>query len=190
VSLDDLIEQMKGTEQAKNWTIYEHGLSVANRYRDLYERLEHDQHHTYSWAYSKETKAHLKKIRPLALPPKEVRTYHIYHDCGKPSCLVIDDQGRRHFPGHAERSAELFAAAFPEDERTVRLIRKDMLCHTVKGEAINGLIKDLDCPTLLLTAWAELHSNAEHIFGGFESDSFKIKRKQLEKISRRLAEVI
>jgi hypothetical protein len=33
---------------------------------------------------------------------------------------------------------------------------------------------------LYATAWSELFANAE-LFGGFESDSFKIKRKKLIK---------
>jgi hypothetical protein len=38
--------------------------------------------------------------------------------------------------------------------------------------------------TLLLVAWAELHSNANVLFGGTGSVSFKIKRRALERTTK------
>ena len=177
---------MKGCEQASGMTIYDHGLAVANRYRDLYTILSlYAVPGSYEWHIPDDVSLQLRELCKLALTPQQVRIYHIFHDSGKPSTLTIDEQGRRHFPGHAEASAKLFTEAAPTDELSARLISKDMLCHTTKAADSDSLLQDPDFPTLMLTAWAELHANASALFGGFESDSFKIKRKQLTKLVNR-----
>lgn len=177
---------MKSCEQAPGLSIYDHGLAVANRYRELYTLLaSQTAHSAYEWHIPDDELTRLKKLRELALTPQQARIYQIFHDCGKPSTLSIDEQGRRHFPDHAEASAKLFALAAPEDKQTARLISKDMLCHMTKAANSDSLLQDPDFPTLMLTAWAELHANAAALFGGFESDNFKIKRKQLMKLNKR-----
>lgn len=60
------------------------------------------------------------------------------------------------------------------------MIKLDMGFHTYKGEHLVELWKNNNAQHLYATAWAELFANAER-FGGFESDSFKIKRKKLIK---------
>lgn len=182
---------MKACEQANGLTIYEHGLAVANRYRDLSVILSlYAVPGSYEWHIPDDAFMQLRKLQKLALSPQQARLYHVFHDCGKPSVLMTDEAGRRHFPNHAEASAKLFALALPEDSATARLINKDMLCHTTKPAAASELLQDADFPTLMLTAWAELHANASALFGGFESDSFKIKRKQLTKLANRACEPI
>lgn len=177
---------MKGCEQASGLSVYDHGLAVANRYRDLYDILaSYAVSGSYEWHIPDDSFLALKKLQKLALTPQQARIYHVFHDCAKPSVLHIDEQGRRHFPGHAEASMKLFAKAAPADELSARLISKDMLCHTTKAADASTLLADPDFPTLMLTAWAELHANASVLFGGFDSDSFKIKRKQLMKINKR-----
>jgi hypothetical protein len=29
---------------------------------------------------------------------EDIKEYQIMHDCGKPYCITIDEDGRRHFP--------------------------------------------------------------------------------------------
>lgn len=175
---------MKACEQASGLTIYQHGLAVANRYRDLHKLLSTGSS-AYAWHIEPDDMLILAKLLPAALSPKEARMYHIFHDCGKPSCLQVDADGKRRFPGHAEASAALFRKALPGDELSARLIEKDMLCHTTKPAQAQELLADPDFSTLLLTAWSELHANAEALFGGFQADSFKIKRKQLSKLGQK-----
>lgn len=102
---------------------------------------------------------------------KIIKQYTIFHDCGKPDCLQIVD-GKRHFPNHAEISYEIFKEINPE---AAKLIRDDMVMH-LKGE-----LPDWDkchALTLLVVSLAEIHANAE-MFGGIDSDSFKIKWKRI-----------
>lgn len=124
--------------------------------------------------------------RGVKLPsPEALKRYHILHDVGKPNVLEVID-GKRHFPNHANASFEQFIAIFPDDMFTATLIKMDMLMHTVRGDEINELIKHPFAPTLYFTAWAEIKANA-FMFGGEESDSFKIKRKRLLKIGKKMA---
>ncbi len=123
------------------------------------------------------------KTRSSILPDHITDEYQIFHDCGKPFCLEIGEDGKRRYPGHAEKSAEIWMAL--EDrgnnaETIADLMRHDMDFHTMRGEEISELWNCYLAPTLYFTAWAELYANAQ-MFGGFDSDSFKIKRKRLIK---------
>ena len=60
------------------------------------------------------------------------------------------------------------------------LIRLDMKIHTLKADEIEEFIQHPEAITLLLAGLAEVHSNAK-MFGGLESDSFKIKWKHINK---------
>ena len=116
--------------------------------------------------------------------PRLIKLYNIYHDCGKPFCLYEDEQGR-HFPNHAQVSKETWDRYF--DEPIVsKLIGADMHLHTCKAADlfIDGFTRH-DYFTLLVTAFAEIHANAE-MFGGIESTSFKIKWKKLNQRGKKL----
>jgi hypothetical protein len=172
---------MKTCEQAENWTIYQHGMDVANRYRDLHDILTTNNIGHYKWAIP--DMIQLRALAKKALSPKDARTYQVFHDCGKPFCRTVDENGRQHFPDHARISTEIYSQLFPEDIVTAELISLDMACHTLKGDEAKAFASHELAPTLCLTAWAELHSNAEKLFGGFDSDSFKIKRSRLSKLT-------
>ncbi len=116
-----------------------------------------------------------------------IKTYNIYHDIGKPFCRVMDEDGKQHFPDHAQVSYETWMTV-SDDETVGNLILHDMDCHTLKfDDFIKQGLSVKDTCTLLITALAELHSNAS-IFGGIESISFKIKFKQLDKLGKRLCQ--
>lgn len=119
---------------------------------------------------------------------KTIKHYTIFHDIGKPFCLEIDSEGKRHFPNHAQKSKEIWDSFFPDRTDTSRLIANDMAFHTMSAEDILGLgLSEKDLCTLLITSLAELHSNAD-MFGGIESDSFKIKFKKWTKTAQRICD--
>lgn len=60
------------------------------------------------------------------------------------------------------------------------MIKHDMGFHILKGQELIDHCRLPYANDLYATAWAELFANAE-TFGGFDSDSFKIKRKKLIK---------
>jgi hypothetical protein len=155
---------MKACEQAPGYSTYQHGLDVANRYRDLYDYM-HGKQPCYAWSIKDESLPALQKLVKQAKPPGEARLYHIFHDCGKSDTLIIDDHGRKHFPGHAAASVTAFKASVSSSANehldNLELIKLDMGFHAYKGEELIELGKHPLAPTLYLTAWAELHANAE-----------------------------
>lgn len=110
----------------------------------------------------------------------------MFHDVGKSECLSFDENGKKHFPDHANISADIFFNNIKKDDTISRLIRHDMAFHTLKFEEILKLkLSTKDICTLLLSALAELHSNAK-MFGGIDSTSFKVKWKRLDKLGKKI----
>jgi hypothetical protein len=112
-------------------------------------------------------------------PIEGIELYHYNHDMGKPYCVEYDSDGKAHYPNHSEVSYKMYLEKYEWSE-FAEMIRFDMGFHTYRGEELCELCKMNIAPHLYATAWAELYANAE-IFGGFDSDSFKIKRKRLLK---------
>ena len=159
--------------QTPGQTILQHGVAVADRFKDLVgeRRLE--------WRLPDWFDLDLLNLCPSA---EVMEQYHIYHDCGKPFCRTVDEEGRQHFPDHARISASIWRV-YGGDPFIATLIEHDMDMHTLKAaEAADYKHLDL-APALLLTALAELHANAA-MFGGLESTSFKIKWKNLNKLGK------
>lgn len=181
-----IIQDMKSTEQMKNLSVLEHGVSVAHYFRDLYNHINHNSPLQYEWKlpewiFDKD----LWEFNNLNL--KDVYKYHIYHDCGKPYCLEFDEQGRRHFPDHANISYQVAQNFLNED--IAMLIRNDMEAHLTKPSEFKNFMALDNYTILLLTAMSEIHSNAV-MFGGIESQSFKIKHKKLTRLGKNVLKEI
>jgi hypothetical protein len=114
--------------------------------------------------------------------------YAIYHDCGKWRVRTVDADGRQHFPGHARASADLWRSVDIETPSVNRaliadLMQNDMALHTLTAAQLRDsvVMRHIDlASTLLISSIAELHANAP-MFGGFGSDSFKIKAKHVKR---------
>jgi len=120
------------------------------------------------------------------MPAEDVlRRYTVYHDCGKHLVEETDGEGR-HFPDHANVSADYWLRHYPEDTHVALLMRNDMFIHACTAKELDDSVlpHEVLC-TLLLTALAEIHSNAA-MFGGVDSQSFKIKWKQVNRRGSRL----
>lgn len=167
---------MTGCLQTHGMTILQHGESVAEYYKDLTgPRLK-------EWRLPEWFISHREMLLDLCPDPDLMEMYHIYHDCGKPYCLKIDEEGRRHFPNHAAVSASIWRV-HGGDERVAQLIQHDMDMHLLKPAEVDSYSNMHLAAPLLLTALAELHSNAV-MFGGLESTSFKIKFKNLNRLGK------
>lgn len=164
--------------QTDNQSVLEHGLSVYHHTINLLNMLQFgipfDGWRIPNWAflYHDEIKKNLFSLNMI-------EQYTTYHDCGKPYCMIYDEQGKRHFPNHAEVSKETWLA-IGGSEQVAKLIGMDMIVHTMKDVDVNEFIKHPEAITLLIVALAEIHSNAT-MFGGIESTSFKIKWNQINK---------
>lgn len=173
---------MKLTAQTSGQNILQHGLSVF-RYTNKLLNKDFEGFRLPQWwgQYEEAIYANLHDF-------KTIKHYTIWHDIGKPFCLEIDSEGKRHFPNHAQKSKEIWDSLFPDRKDESRLIAHDMAFHTMSAEDILGLgLSTKDLCTLMLASLAELHSNA-NMFGGIESDSFKIKFKKWSKTAQRICD--
>ena len=174
--MEDLHAAMAACEQTTGMNMLQHGHMVHDAYIALWEELN------AATLYGEPELTRWFEVcgatENLPLAPEALRSYHVYHDCGKHLVLCTDEQGRRHFPDHARASASQYGALFAQDERTQYLIAHDMDFHTLRGDSLRAAWLRPWASTLYLTAWAEIRANAS-LFGGLSSESYKIKRSRL-----------
>lgn len=171
-NLPELIERMKSCEQTSGLSVLEHGHMVHESYLQLVQELEQGVgpvtlQNLWEW------------LRERLVSPDEIRTYQIYHDCGKPVCA-----NGGHFPEHAKHSCKQWAKIYGNGTIS-RLMGMDMCFHLMNAAQASTFWKNPLAPTLYVTAWAEIRANAG-MFGGEDSVSFKKKRKRLERAGRAL----
>lgn len=166
---------MTNCEQTQGQSVLQHGESVKNYLFDLLNHLRNQHQLKYDWLlpdWIYENKDFILNSLPS---DQTLDLYTTMHDCGKPFCLTIDTDGKKHFPNHAEVSYQIFTQLF-NDSIVAELIRHDMDIHLLKSDGVEQFCQNPYALTLLLTGLAEIHSNAS-MFGGINSTSFKIKHK-------------
>lgn len=169
---------MKTTYQYKDINMYQHGESVWLHTQQI---IANKNLQLPKWFLDN----HAAIINQL-YHPSTIKTYCLFHDCGKAFCLEIDEQGKRHYPNHAQVSKEKFLECFPDKLIEAELIGLDMTLHTKNIAEIDAMnLDDSTLFTLLVVSFAEIFSNAE-MFNGINSDSFKIKYKKLDRIGKHL----
>ncbi len=179
---------MKNCEQTKGMSVLEHGFSVKNYLFDIVNHLRNGSPLKYQWVLPDWVMEN-KDIILSSLPDdRTLKLYTIFHDCGKPYCLEIDEDGRRHFPNHAEVSANVFSKLF-DNKQAEDLIRQDMDIHLLKADGVEEFCQNPNAITLLLTGLAEIHSNSQ-MFGGLDSISFKIKWKSINQRGKQILKTI
>lgn len=173
---------MKNCEQMKGMNVLEHGISVHNYFNDLKNHILNDIPLKYEWKLPEWILD--KSLWKLLVNDNTIKNYQIYHDCGKPFCLSIDQEGRKHFKDHANWSYRIWKDLnMPEEE--AELMLNDMAIHLLKSKDVETFSNLNNAATLLITGLCELHSNAA-MFGGIESTSFKIKWKNINKFGKRI----
>lgn len=183
---ESLLLAMRECNQTVDMTVLEHGEMVAAYYRDLVEHLRDNRALKFEWRLPNWI------YDPLLiedLPSDDIMAaYHVFHDCGKPFCRVVDKDGRQHFPGHAAVS-QVAWSSIGGDPQIGTLIGMDMDAHLLKGDEVEAFARRLQARALLLTALSEVHANAS-MFGGIESVSFKMKWKHLDKRGKAILRLI
>ena len=175
ITKDELLEAMRNYEQTKGQSVLQHGESVKDYLFDLINHLKSETPLKYDWRLPDWIFENKDLILSSLPDDKTLELYTIYHDCGKPFCLTIDGEGRKHFPNHAQTSHDIFKRVF-DNRVAADLILHDMDIHTLKADGVKEFAQNPYALTLLLTGLAEIHSNCQ-MFGGPESTSFKIKWK-------------
>lgn len=179
---------MKSCPQTETQSVLDHGISVKNYLFDIINHLRHDTPLKYEWVLPTWVLENKDLILSNLPDDETLRLYTTYHDCGKPFCLEIDENGRRHFPNHAEVSYNIFNQVF-DNPIAAELIRHDMDIHLLKSNGVEEFSKNPYALTLLLTGLAEIHSNAT-MFGGITSTSFKIKLKCITQRGKQIINLI
>ena len=177
---------MNACEQTPGMTVLQHGASVWEYFEDLHSHLCNGTPLKFEWRLPEW--AYNPVLIEQLLPIKIIREYLVYHDCGKPFCRTVDEDGRQHFPDHARVSERtwLDAGGHPV---AARLMGLDMEIHLLKGDGVEDFAKRPEAATLLMAGLAEIHSNAS-MFGGIESTSFKMKLKNLSRRGKRIVSLL
>lgn len=162
---------MKSCYQTETQSIYEHGLLVWFYCQKLIGG-NHEGMKIPKWF--EDCMNHSLHSRDI------LEQYTIFHDLGKTRCLVVDEDGKRHFPNHAAISEQMWLE-YGGCPVIGNLIGLDMIFHTESHDQIwsRNLSTETLC-SLMTVALAELHANAS-MFGGITSESFCIKYKRLSK---------
>jgi hypothetical protein len=169
---------MQECPQTETQSVYEHGISVKEHIFQLIKYLKTGQI-SNNWRLPDWLPEYRGQLLVALLPEDIIEEYTTYHDCGKPYCRLVDENGKPHFPNHAEVSYSTWLNV-GGNTQAAQLMKMDMMIHTIKAADIDDFIKHPEAATLLLAGLAEIHSNAK-MFGGIDSTSFKIKWNQINK---------
>ncbi len=188
---EKVIHDMSNCEQFPGVSVLKHGRSVYQYYNQIRDALETDKLELLSkWKLPSWIYKYREDLAWELHDHSTVMFYIEYHDIGKPYSLIIDEDGKKHFPNHAEISRKVWnLLPFLNKSEAIQnfheligdLIFHDMDLHLIKDKDLDEWLKNKDIKTvitLLITALAEIHSNAEYM-GGLETASFKAKLKQI-----------
>lgn len=175
-------------EQTRGLDVLAHGDQVVRAFGHLLAHLQSGQALPSGWRVpdwlASQSELLLSRLPDASTLASTLQTYQRYHDCGKPYCVQVDAEGRRHFPEHAQRSAQVWRA-LGGDEQVARLMAQDMDAHLLGAQDVPEFAQRPEAASLWLTALAEVHANAE-MFGGLASTSFKAKVKHLDRRGKAL----
>jgi hypothetical protein len=188
-----MIDCMKNTWQVPDrQTVYEHCVAVRDRALDLYDYIVGGIIELkYEWKIPEwvDTQKEVIRIELLQNTPRSViDRYTYYHDCGKPLVAEFRD-GKMHFTGHEWYSEYVYKGFLRNDRAVIRLIKNDMLIHRSKANDVEKLKNLRERMALLIVSLSEVHANAE-LFGGLESDSFKMKWKKVDSRGKALLKLL
>lgn len=189
----ELANRMMSCPQTPTQNVLQHGRSVREHYFSLLDHLEGkvDLNECSNWVIPEWLEANRELL--LARQPSRyiMDRYLTLHDCGKPFVRIVDEDGKQHFPGHAEKSAEIYRTCFKDnaDKDVEWLIAHDMDIHLLSGDKVPEFAETEHALALLLAGLAELTSNAA-MFGGVSSVGFKMKYKKLNQRAKAIFRLI
>lgn len=169
-------------------SVLDHGNMVNQYFMDLYTFLKDGKSLSYEWRLPEWLSDNREFIVSNIVDMDIMNDYLVFHDCGKPYCLQIDENGRRHFPGHAQASKDTWEG-IGGHKAVGELIGMDMDIHLLKDAGVSKFAKRPQAISLLLAGLSEIHANAS-MFGGIESTSFKMKWKQINKRGKKIVALL
>ena len=177
---------MMSCDQMPGYSVLQHGIDVEDHFFRL---LMHGcSPLSASWRVPSWCRYYATNLSENVHPEAIWRHYTRYHDCGKPHCRIVDEDGKHHFPDHAAVSARVWLEV-GGDANIAVLIGSDMVIHTADADTIDKFCKEQwsaqDAVTLLLASLAEIHANSR-LFGGMESTGFKMKWNKIDRRGRQI----
>jgi len=185
----DIVDGMRACFQHGQQNMLDHGNAVKDHLFDLINHLRHDAPLKNEWRLPEWLYQHKEQLLENIHDDFTLWKYTVWHDCSKPFVKKINVDGTIHYPNHSIESAKIWRS-ISDNLIVEKLIYHDMVMHTYNVESIIKFCKENEknttC-TLLLAALSELHSNAI-MFGGINSDSFKIKYKRLDRLGKNVCQ--
>lgn len=166
----------------KGLSVLAHGESVHDYYLDLRNHILAGSPLKYEWKLPEWMRS--SRLWGMRLPDEIIEEYQVFHDCGKPYCREVDQDGRAHYPDHARISEKTWISA-GGNELAARLMGLDMEIHLLKAEELESFCRREEAATLLITGFCEIHANAA-MFGGLDSTSFKMKWKHIDRRGKQI----
>lgn len=189
MKINEVVKAMTECEQTRGQSVYQHGVDVFQTFDILLDSLWYDKLDCFRLTdFIKENRKELYGIHNM----ETCEQYLVFHDCGKPFCKTIDNDGKVHFPDHANISKKMYLefSDYEDKETVANLIGWDMVLHIATSEEVQKYLENVwtrkDACTLALAAISEVHSNAK-LFGGNDSVSFKSK---IKKVLKRVNQII
>lgn len=191
--LKALAYKMYDCPQTEGQNVLQHGRSVREHYLALVQHLRGkvDLHQSNNWVLPEWLDTYKDEFLNSIPDDYIMDRYLTLHDCGKPFVRVVDEEGKHHFPDHANQSAETYREVFgtEADEAVEYLIRHDMDVHLLSAADVPEFAASPYAAAQLLAGLAELTSNAA-MFGGVESVGFKMKYKKLNQRGKALVQIL
>ena len=167
-----IIKSMKNSFQIENrLTVFQHGIDVWKETKKIIHSMKNNSFEELPVFFKDNKDLFLKNI----VDYKTLMLYCIYHDCGKPFC-VPDHQIK--FKDHEFESFKIIKELFPENETLHKLVLNDMKIHKVRACNFDDFLNTPNLITHIIVGLAEMNANSQ-MFGGKESDSYKMKYKNL-----------
>ena len=98
--VEKLINDMEHCEQMKGLSVLSHGIMVCQYFDDLYNHLNNGEPLEYEWKLPEWLVDNKEMIIDSLMDLDILRCYLVYHDCGKPYCRIVDEEGKQHFHRH------------------------------------------------------------------------------------------
>ncbi len=189
-----LKKSMENCPQTDNQSVWDHGQSVQRHLFALIDFLNSDKLKLDDWVLPDWIIKYRKNFLELLPNDSILENYTLFHDCGKPFCLTIDFEGKRHFPDHAVISSQKWnevSGGLGDNATVGDLILRDMDIHLLKPEKVNEFCSYKYAAVLLLSGLSEIHSNAKAFSADWtESVNFKIKWKKLNQRGKSICETL
>lgn len=202
IQWEDIIQLMEVTEQFPGVSILEHGKDVYEKYLIISSNLVDLKNLNLDIKLPNFIQDYCYELNSFQLSSTLiVRPYLLYHDCGKPFVVRVDEEGNKSFPGHSLQSKNIFSIHYknypePEKDIVATLIGDDMDLHVIKADRVDEYVRyhkefnriDQLC-TRLVAAFAEIWSNAEKL-NQLDTDTYKIKFKRLEARGKKICKLL